>query len=167
MSNCRMLSSGIIPMRRRMGTALAICMLLTALPRPGIAQSPEQQIRPLLDEQMAAANAHDTDRFLASYLRGPELVFVFNGAVIQGWDALREQQLKWWKNGTSDVVYRQRGTPVFTVLGPDHAVVISRLASERTMPDGTMSTGEFVVTMIWQKRAEGWRIIHAHESTMR
>lgn len=167
MNDRRTLLSDIIPLLRRMGTALASCMLLAALARPGIAQSPEQQIQPLLDEQMAAANAHDTDRFLASYLRGPELVFVFNGTIIQGWDALREQQLKWWKNGTSDVVYRQRGTPVFTVLGPDDAVVISRLASERTMPDGTVSAGEFVVTMIWQKRAEGWRIIHAHESTMR
>ncbi len=147
--------------------AVAALLLAAASPGAAVAQSDVQEIQPLLDEQMAAANAHDTDRFLASYLRGPELVFVFNGAVIQGWDALREQQLKWWKNGTSDVVYRTRGAPVFPVLGPDHAVVLSRLASERTMPDGTLSTGEFVVTMIWQKRAEGWRIIQAHESTMR
>ena len=84
----------------------------------------EQALRPLVDELQAAANAHDTDRFMALYARRAELIAVFNGEEFHGWDDLHAQQLKWWKNGKSDAVYTERGTPEFTVLGPDTAVVI-------------------------------------------
>jgi len=120
----------------------------------------------MLDELMLAANAHDTDRFLAAYLHQPALVFVFNGVVTKGWDALEALQLKWWNNGKSDVVYTQRGSSEFTVLGPDAVVVTNPLGSRRTLPNGQASTGEFTVTMVWQKRPEGWRIVQAHESTV-
>jgi hypothetical protein len=53
----------------------------------------EQQIAPLLAELHASANAHDTDRHLAVLWRDPALIFIINGEVIRGWDALREQQL--------------------------------------------------------------------------
>lgn len=148
------------------GTLMA-CVLMALVSGTGAAQTPDEQIQPLLDSMQLAANAHDTDRFLSSYLRGPDLVFVFNGAIIRGWDALREQQLIWWKNGASDVVYSAHGAPVFTDLSPDVVVVTSPLASHRTMADGTVNSGEFVVTMIWQKRTEGWRVVAAHESTRR
>jgi uncharacterized protein (TIGR02246 family) len=126
----------------------------------------ERQIEPLLNELTLAANAHDTDRFLASYLHGPALVFVFNGTVTKGWNNLEKLQLKWWNNGKSDVVYAQRAPSEFTVLGPDAAVVTSEMVSRRMLPDGKESTGEFAVTMVWQKRPEGWRIVQAHESTV-
>ena len=77
----------------------------------------------MLDELQAAANAHDTDRFMAFYIKGEGLMAVFNGEEIHGWDDLHAQQLKWWKNGKIDAVYTQRGAPEFTVLGPDAAVV--------------------------------------------
>ena len=125
-----------------------------------------QQIEPLLDELMLAANAHDTDRFLAHYLRQPDLVFVYNGDVTLGWDNLRALQLKWWNGGQSDVVYSQRGAPEFTVLSQKVVVVTDQLASSRTLPDGQLQTGEFVVTMVWEKRPEGWRIVQAHESSV-
>lgn len=165
-------SPGVLPTRRfgmysLARVAVASLLLAAASPSAAVAQSDVQEIQPLLDEMQLAANTHNTDRFLASYLRGPDLVFVFNGGIIHGWDALREQQLKWWKNGTSDMVYGPRGAPVFTPLGPGFVVVTSPLVSRRTMPDGTVSSGEFAVTMVWQKRPEGWRIVAAHESTRR
>lgn len=67
------------------------------------------QILPLLSEQLFAANAHDTDRFLATYVHSPELVFIANGQIIRGWDSLHDQQLKWWKNGKT--VWFIRSTP--------------------------------------------------------
>jgi hypothetical protein len=36
----------------------------------------------------------------------------------------------------------------------------------RTLPNGESSTGEFAVTMVWQKLHEGWRIVQAHESSV-
>lgn len=38
------------------------------------------------------------------YVHSPELVCIENGQLIRGWDALHDQQLRWWKNGESDAV---------------------------------------------------------------
>lgn len=154
-------------MKRMLGALVVACLLF-----PGIVHaqsgSPQvqRQIEPLLDELMLAANAHDTDRFLAAYVHDSTLVFAFNGVVTTGWDQLRALQLKWWNNGKSDVVYSQHGTPHFTILSPDAVVVTNAMTSRRALPDGTASTAEFAVTMVWQKRPEGWKIVQAHESTV-
>ena len=126
----------------------------------------KQEIAPLLAEMMTAANAHDTDRFMAAYLRDPSFVFVINGTVMNGWDAVRAQQLKWWNNGKSDVVYGYVGEPEFTVLGSDAAVVTERMSARRTLANGHAATGELAVTMTMQKRPEGWRAVQVHESSV-
>jgi len=134
---------------------------------PSVQQHVEQGIRPLLDEMTVAANAHDTDRFLAPYLHQPELVFVFNGDVVTGIDSVRTLQLKWWNNGKSDVVYAERGRAQITALAPNIAIVAQAMKSQRTLPSGEVSSGDFAITQVWQKRPEGWRIIQVHESTAR
>ncbi|HEY8309244.1 MAG TPA: nuclear transport factor 2 family protein, partial [Gemmatimonadaceae bacterium] len=116
-------------------------------------------------EMMTAANAHDTDRFMGAYMRDPSFVFVINGTVMNGWDAVRAQQLKWWNNGRSDVVYSYVGEPEFTVLSSDAAVVTERMSARRTLANGQTTTGELAVTMMMQKRPEGWRAVQVHEST--
>jgi ketosteroid isomerase-like protein len=142
-------------------------------PKLGAAQSDsaslasmvQREIEPLLAEMMTAANAHDTDRFMTAYLRDPSFVFVINGTVMNGWDAVRAQQLKWWNNGKSDVLYAYVGKPEFTVLSSDAAVVTERMSARRTLANGQTSTGELAVTMAMQKRPEGWRAVQVHESS--
>ena len=141
-------------------------------PKVGVAQSAsasissqvQKEIEPLLAEMLAAANSHDTDRFMAAYLRDPSFVFVFNGSVMNGWNTVRAQQLKWWNNGKSDVVYSYVGEPEFTVLSSDAAVVTERMASRRALANGHSATSEFAVTMMMQKRPEGWKAVQVHES---
>jgi SnoaL-like domain len=129
-------------------------------------KSPQEKIQPLLDEMQLAANAHDTDRFLALLQRGPGLTFVFNGTVIQGWDTLRENQLKWWLNGKSDVVYTLKGKSEFQVLSPTIVAVTQLETSTRTLPSGETGKNDFAISMIWQKLPEGWRVVYDHESTV-
>jgi len=131
-----------------------------------LASKVRREIEPLLADMMTAANAHDTDRFMTAYLRDPSFVFVINGTVMNGWDAVRAQQLKWWNNGKSDVVYSYVGEPEFTVLGTDAAVVTERMSARRTLANGQTSTGELAVTMTMQKRPEGWRAVQVHESSV-
>jgi uncharacterized protein (TIGR02246 family) len=150
-------------MMRIPGIIMLACLVFPAAAR---AQSVQQQITPLMDEMMVAANAHDTDRFLARYLHDSSLVLVFNGVVTNGFDNVRALQLKWWNNGKSDVAYGQRGPSEFTVLSSDAAVVTNIMTSRRTLPSGETSAGEFAVTMVWQKQAGGWRIVQVHESTV-
>ncbi len=125
------------------------------------------QILRLLSEQMLAANAHDTDRFLATYLHSPELVFIANGKIFRGWDSVRDQQLQWWKNGTSDVIYAQQTTPEITILDPTTALVTEQMTSHRTGSDGKPSNGAFIITTIWRKLPVGWRVTYGHESWAR
>jgi ketosteroid isomerase-like protein len=155
-------------MRRIVWSALLSSILLAgvaaAQSRPA---SPEAQIQPLLDSMLVAANAHDTDRFLADYLHDSTLVMVFNGVVTTGFDQVRALQLKWWNNGSSDVVYTREAPPGYQVLSPGVVVVTDQLASRRTAPDGTIQGGRFTATMVWQRRPQGWRAVAVHESTVR
>jgi ketosteroid isomerase-like protein len=155
-------------------TLVACCVLLAAPTRDAgqmitlqnASADVERALRPLIGELQEAAGAHDTDRFMAFYARRADLAAVFNGEEIHGWEDLHAQQLKWWQNGKSDVVYTQRAAPEFTVLGPDAAVVTLLLDSTRTAADGTASKNSFAISMVWKKLAEGWRIVYSHESTV-
>lgn len=154
------LAGALLPIRARAQTEASRVS-------PSVQQRVSQEIRPLLDAMMVAANVHDTDRFLTAYLHQSDLVFVFNGEVIMGIDSVRTLQLKWWNNGKSDVLYAEREPAQITALTPDIAITVQAMKSQRTMPSGEMSSGAFAITQVWQKRVEGWRIIQVHESTVR
>ena len=154
---------------------MASVWLSVSIGSPALAQSDsvsatasvKRQLHPLLTEMLLAANAHDTDRYMTAFLRGPGLVFSFNGTIIQGWPELEAQQRKWWNNGKSDVVYSERRPSIITVLSRDAAVLTMELESRRTASNGQLAVGTAVVTMVYQKRPEGWRVVQAHESTVR
>jgi ketosteroid isomerase-like protein len=129
------------------------------------ASSPaEQAIRPAMAKMFKAANAHDTDAFMATMVHGPSLVFAINGEVIRGWAALHAQQLKWWKHGKSDARYHEDGAPGFMTLGPDVEIVTWPLVGSGTAHSGKANTSAFVVTYVWQRLPQGWRIVYGHES---
>jgi ketosteroid isomerase-like protein len=140
--------------------------LLTGFARASESAGVRGEIQPLLDELLSAANAHDTDRFLALYLHTSDLVTVYNGVTTLGWDEARAIQFKVWNGGKSEVVYSQDGAEQFTVLGSNDVVVTEPLAAERKLADGRISHTKFVATMVWEKRPEGWRIVQAHESSI-
>ena len=127
----------------------------------------QQQVQPLVDASERAANAHDTDAYMAYLRKSPDLVFAINGQIIRGWDKLHAQQRVWWKNGKSDAVYTATAAPEFDTLAPDTVLVTQQLASRRTGTDGKPSLGTFVVTSVWKHLPEGWRIVYAHESWAR
>ena len=60
-------------------TSLFVAPFVQAQSRPAALQ----QILPLLQQEVIAANAHDTDAFLATYIHDPSLIFIVDGEVIQ------------------------------------------------------------------------------------
>lgn len=122
------------------------------------------EIMPLFERMLSAANDHDVDGHLALYAREPTLMFVINDEAIRGWDALREQQRRWWQGGKTDVAYELAGDPVFQMPAPGLVVQTYFLTSHRSLANGETREGRLAVTDLWQKRPEGWRIIYAHES---
>lgn len=126
-----------------------------------------KEILPLFREMQTAANAHDTEKHVSFYAREPSLLFVINDEAIVGYDALLAKQREWWQNGKTDVVYKMVGEPDLKMAAPGLVIVTYFLTSRRTLPDGKTRNTKFGISSLWQKRPEGWRIIHAHESTVR
>lgn len=124
-----------------------------------------QNVAPLLAELLASANAHDTDRHCAVYVRDAELIFVANGELIRGWDAYRERQRQWWSAGRATGVYEYRGEPICEPLGENFGLTTLIILARNPLPDGAMRERHLVFTALWSKRAEGWRIVYAHESS--
>lgn len=125
------------------------------------------EILPLFREMQAAANAHDAEKHLSFYAREPNLLFVINDEAIIGYDALLAKQREWWRNGKTDVVCKMVGEPDFKMAASGLVMVTYFLTSSRTLPDGKTRNTKFGISALWQKRSEGWRIIHAHESTVK
>lgn len=149
-----------------LSTLLLVCVFAVGGAHAADADaSAQQQIQQVWQGMMSAANAHNTDRFMSAYLRGPGLVFVFNGQLIHGWDDLHAQQLKWWRNGKSDVVYTETGKTEFVPLAVNLVVTTSQLAARRLLTDGKAGEINLVVTSVWKKLPQGWRIVYGHEST--
>ena len=144
--------------------ALLLAGLVVAAPLR--AQSPAiREIDSLMADQLPAANAGDAEQFLKGFAHDSTLTFVFNGMVISGYDSLLAQQRRWWSGGAGGVTYERKAPPQVTLLAPGVALAIDRIASRRILPSGEVRTGEAVVLLVWQRRAEGWRIVAAHEST--
>jgi ketosteroid isomerase-like protein len=145
---------------------LAVSALASLLSAPiAAAQSPQSAIAPMMDELMAAANAHDTDRYLAPFLHDSSLVFIVNTLVINGYPTLHDLQWKAWNSPKTDATYSRRAPDRYEVLTPTLVLSTSLLGSSRTAPTGETKKTEMVVTMLWQLRSDGWRIVQTHEST--
>jgi ketosteroid isomerase-like protein len=151
----------------RWAAAGACLIALAGMGTAVAAPASHARIRSLMAAMDAAANLHDADAFLKPFVHGPQLVYVINGRVIRGWDALHAQQLKWWRHGKSDVRYAHTAPTRFIDLAPGVVVTTELLDSRRTGEDGNPQTGNFVVTNVWKRDAGRWRIVYAHESWVR
>jgi len=139
-------------------------LVLGSASSEGTKPSIEAQLKPLLNEMLAAANAHDTDRFMAVYARSDTLVVTFDDQTMRGWQTVRDQQFEWWDGGNSDAAYRLRSAPEITVITPEVVSTLQSMEVTSTLPDGTQGAVLVVATSIWRKLPEGWRIVVAHES---
>lgn len=100
-------------MKRNTSVLQFVCLFAATVAQAQSRPSEAKQILPLLQEQRVAANAHDTDSFLATFLHDASLVFVINGEVIHGFDNLHVQQLKWWNGGKGGATYIEQAPPDF------------------------------------------------------
>lgn len=116
-------------------------------------------IRAVLDEQVAAWNAGDLERFMDGYVQTDSLRFASGGSVRYGWATTLERYQSSYPDRAA------MGTLAFEqiairVLSPEWAMVFGawRLDREQDAPSG-------LFTLIFQRRAEGWRIVHDHTSS--
>jgi uncharacterized protein (TIGR02246 family) len=115
-------------------------------------------IQKVLDDQQAAWNRADVERFLQGYWRSSQLTFSGSTGITRGWDEVLARYRKSYPNAAA-MGKLHFSNLEFRLLGADSALVLGnwRLAREKDEIGG-------VFTLVWQKFPEGWRIIHDHTS---
>lgn len=113
----------------------------------------------LLNAQVAAWNRGDLDGFMEGYWRSPQLTFFSGGVESRDWDSARENYRRRYQSEG-----REMGKLGFVVLdvkglGGDAAVARGRW---RLQAGDNEAGGLF--TLILERFADGWKIIHDHTS---
>jgi ketosteroid isomerase-like protein len=118
--------------------------------------SPEQQIRAVLDLTAHGWNNGILSEYLAAYV--PEATEMLSTGPAGGVERI-EQTMKegFWKTGRPIQQLRYENL-VVRMLGKDHALVTGQyILSGADRPD---RKGWF--TTVWRKTKDGWRMIHDH-----
>jgi len=135
-------------------------VLWLALVLPLLAAAPEQEIRKVLDDQVAAWNRGDIPTFMEGYAKSESTTFV-SSSVTKGHAQVLASYLKRYPTRAN------MGTLKFSelevrMLGADYATVLGRFHLDRTTQAGGESSGIF--TLLFQKTPQGWKIIQDHTS---
>ena len=147
---------------RVLARAMAAGLVLMAAARPAQGQAPapsaEPDIRAMLEESAAAWNRGDLDGHLAD--NADSITFMTGKGPIIG------------KQKTADALRRsffRDGKPVQSLrfeqvtvrsLGAGHALVVGRFV----LTGGGEPERSGWFSTVWERRPEGWRVIHDHSS---
>lgn len=149
--------------------ALSMFLSTSANAQQGLASGASKQskqdmktsaaIRAVLDAQVAAWNHGDIEGFMDGYARSADIVFLSGDSLTHGWQTVLDRYKKNYDTR------EKMGTLAFSdleinVIGKDAAIVIGRWQLTRA---GDTPHGRF--TLIFRRRAEGWRIVHDHTSS--
>jgi uncharacterized protein (TIGR02246 family) len=139
---------------------LCCCVTLVGCaPTPAPVTDPTPELRALLDRSARAWNAGDLDGFLITYARDSATTFVTVRGPVHGFDEIRGRYAARFEPGA------ERDSLAFTdvtvrMLGGEYVLSTARYVLTRG--DSVTATGPF--TVIWERRPEGWRMIHDHTS---
>lgn len=115
----------------------------------------------MLTASAASWNAGDLEGFLDDYLDAPGTAFV-GSTVTHGVDEIRRRyQASYWKTGTPVQHLRFEDIEV-RPLGGEHALALGRYV---LLTPGTANVeGQGWFSLVLQRTAAGWKIIHDHSS---
>ena len=149
-------------MRLRGWTACAVLLFAAT----GWGQTPPVQskdtaaIEQVLHDQQADWNRGDIDAFMRGYLDSPQTTFI-GKTISHGYQPILERYKKGYASraamGTLDFA-----EIAVRMLGSDHAVVTGRFHLTRTTEGGGDASGIF--SLVFEREADGWKIILDHTS---
>ena len=133
---------------------------LFVLSLPLLAASPKDEIRKVLDDQVAAWNRGDVKAFMEGYWNSDALTFV-SSSITKGHARVLANYEKRYPTKEN------MGTLAFTdleitPLGKDYASVLGRWHLDRAKEAGGEVGGFF--TLLFQRMKDGWKIILDHTS---
>jgi len=127
-------------------------------------QADRTAIQAVLDAQQQAWNRGDVDAFLTGYWHSPELTFSGSNGVARGWDGVMARYKKNYPNREA-MGHLDFSQLEFHFLGPDAALVLGHWHLQRDPIKGGGDVGG-VFSLVWQRFADGWKIIHDHTSAV-
>ena len=151
---------------RRGALLAALCLAACAAPHAAprapdtIASADRDGVVAVLRTQEEAWNRGDLDGFMAGYVRSPALLFTSGGRIRRGWDETYRKYRE--RYGAAPETMGHLAFEILEVqpVGADGAVVLGRWRLT-----GTPSAGGGVFSVVLERRAEGWRIVHDHTSS--
>lgn len=124
-------------------------------------QDAEAEVRAAIAGMNAAAAELDADGFMTWYWNSPSLMITFDDETLQGWQDILAKQREWWSDKSSGVHYAEERPAMVLVQSADVVTTVQWMAV--TDGQGARLT-RLVVTSVWKKLPEGWRIVLAHET---
>ena len=115
-------------------------------------------ITSVLEGQQAAWNKGDLATYMAGYARLDNLVFTSGAQVRHGWQDAFDHYKARYGNDRASMGKLDFAITSIDPVGADGAVVLGTWKL-----DGP-NAGSGVFTLVFERRAEGWRIIHDHTS---
>lgn len=109
-----------------------------------------------------AAADLDADRFMEWYWNSPSLAITFDDRTLKGWDQILAEQRKWWGDRKAGIRFKDNRPPELVSQAPGVVTSIQWMTVTSTERGGDPAT--LVITSLWRKHPEGWRIVLAHET---
>jgi ketosteroid isomerase-like protein len=147
------------PVRRTFLVSVVFSCLMACAARRAFEPSDRRALEALIERQRLAWNRGDLPAYMEGYARTPALVFTSGAKIRRGWDQTLAAYQKRYGGDRGGM-----GRLVFEILdvqpvGADGAVVLGRWR----LTD-TPQAGSGVFSVVAERRAEGWRIVHDHTS---
>ena len=121
-------------------------------------------IRAVMAQQQAAWNAGSLEGFMEGYARTDRLRFASGGSVRTGWQTTLDAYQRGYPDRSAMGTLAFSGLDV-QVLSAQHAVVFGRWRLQRAEDAGPEDGPGGLFTLLFEKRPEGWRVVHDHTSS--
>jgi uncharacterized protein (TIGR02246 family) len=119
----------------------------------------EEEVRAVLEKQLAAWNAGDLAGFMDTYARADDTRFASGGDVSLGWQTVFDRYRR--KYGEKETMGKLKFSDIdIQVLGPESALAFGRWHLTRKGGDASG-----LYTLVLRKTGDGWRIVHDHTSS--
>ena len=156
-----------VPMPRYLpGGLLAVLLFVLAAacgPEPEGDSLEPAELRAAVDSLLTASerawNGGDLDGFLHWYRRGPETSFLGSSGLIRGWEEIRARYEPSFEPGAARDSLRFEDLEA-RPLAPSLGLATARYI----LFQGDSVTSSGVFTLVVERAAEGWRIMHDHSS---
>jgi len=141
--------------------AILLCFRIQGPPQthpPATVKNLQAGVTGVLEQQEAAWNQGDVDRFMDGYWKSPEVTFAGKGGISRGWEQVRARYHREYpdKAAMGELDFSRLE---IRALGADSALVLGRWHLHRESGD---LGGVF--TLVFQRFGDGWRIVHDHTS---